>query len=666
MTGTSSNVIMPPLPGALGGLGDGGAPQDGPVRELRPGCWLLSYTPVGSDAVQFDGPMRIERHAQGRTASGDLYQRRVLFVGQPKKAVLDAAPKPSDGVPILPRDRYRYYLSVTRLLEGQTTAAAFDLAFDLWRFTAPSAWAKESALTASMVWIPAPPLFPSASDYLEGDVRNAAGVVVARLKMGWVSGAFRRAVLEIDAVAGCERPQQNGIGRGWPEIFGDVGWDVRVELSDVDVAQPSGDSWSDAEMHAAMLARRATVDLDQEWRYHILAVKLIDSTPRGIMYDAAGTDSNNVPREGVGIATNWMIPNTPDWGLSAGQRFGAATAPFFRTAVHELGHAFGLFHNTVDNGFMNTTDVISASATPGNPFPNNIRWSYAADDLKRLRHYPDVFVRPGGSAFGSASSTSPNISPTDLEVQMEGLELRLKPLLAEAPIGAPIRVGMELINVSDTPQRTPATLSLKSDFVHGWVTDPAGIARSFSPMVRCIEDCPMQVLKPGGSLTGDLTLLRGRDGPLFPSSGLYTIRVETHWPEDTVEAVVAGETTVLITGVENAAHAAAAHEILSTPDAHVVLVVGGDHLSEGMAAIQTAVADPVLGPHYGIIEAKRLANLPQGAARNEKAIVKLLSKGPVASRAERQRLDQGLKATATAARSASMSKALKAFDAGAT
>lgn len=65
--------------------------------------------------------------------------------------------------------------------------------------------------------------------------------------------------------------------------------------------------------------------------------------------------------------------------------------------MHEIGHAMGLLHNTVNNGFMNTTDVIAASATPpANPFPNNVIFSYADDDKRRLRHYPDIHVRPGG------------------------------------------------------------------------------------------------------------------------------------------------------------------------------------------------------------------------------------------------------------------------------
>ena len=189
----------------------------------------------------------------------------------------------------------------------------------------------------------------------------------------------------------------------------------------------------------------------------------------------------------MGISSHWVIPDTPSWGLVRGQRFGAASAPFFRTAVHELGHAMGLFHNTVDNGFMNTTDVIAASATPTNPFPNNIKWNYADDDLKRLRHYPDIFVRPGGTAFGTASTTTPPISPTDLQVEVPGLELRVTALLSEVPIGAPVRVTLDLVNVGETVQRVPDKLSLKTDFVRGWVRDPSATARSFSPVVRCIE-----------------------------------------------------------------------------------------------------------------------------------------------------------------------------------
>ena len=623
-------ALTPPLPDLLpmdgvdegtNATNDGQGPVVQPIpfpplhiRSVRAGCWLVSYTPTAGGLIAFDGTVRVESHSAGRTASGDLYQRPVFLVPIQRPPappvtipMLAPAPSPARGIPVLARNRYRYYLRVTQILERITLAGSFPLGFEMWRYTAPNAWANEGAYTAQMTWIAAPAGYPSAADYLEGDVKNAAGAVVGRLKMGWVSRFYRRASVEIDAVAGCERPVDNGAGIGWSQVFEALGWDVSVRLSDTDVAEPSGAGWSDAEMHAAMLARRDPVSLDSDWRYHILAVKTIDSTPRGIMYDSGATDSDNVPREGVGIATNWMIPNTPDWGLVRGQRFGAAAAPFFRTAVHELGHAMSLYHTTVDNGFMNTTDVIAAAGTAAAPFPTNIKWAYADANLAQLRHYPDVFVRPGGTAFGTASTTTPAISPTDRRLDMPELTLEVTPLLGEVPIGAPVRVGLQLVNTGTTTQRVPARISLKTDVVRGWVRGPSGTVRSFRPLMACVEDEQMIDLHPGEAVTDSLTLLRGGEGALFPAPGLHDVTVEVHWELDGMEAVAAGSGSVLVTGAQDASHAAAAHAVLATPDAHLVLVLGGDHLIDGVSAIERAIADSVLRPHFAVVEAKRVA-----------------------------------------------------------
>lgn len=611
-----------------------------PLRSIRCGCWLLNYTPVGSGLVTFDGTLRVECHDAGRTASGDLYQRRLRLLPWPPQLVLGPPPNPAAGIPIFARAQYRDYIRVTQLLEGVTFGNGFLLRFELCRFTPPGTWAAAVPYSAQMTWIPAPAGFPAGNHYLEGDVRNAANAVVGRLKMGWISTRLRKASLEIDTVAGSERPVNNGAGIGWAQIFDAINWEMAVVLGDTNVAPPSGASWSDAEMHAAMLARRDAINLDTEWRYHILAVRNIDSTPRGIMYDAYGTDSNNVPREGVGISTHWMIPNTAEWGLVRGQRFGAAPAPYFRTAVHELGHAFGLFHNTVDLGFMNTTDVIADAATATTPFPNNIKWAFANNDLKALRHYPDIFIRPGGTSFGTASSTTPQITPTDLETEVPGLELRVTPLLSEVPIGAPVRVHIELANIGQHDQWVPEKLSLKTDFVRGWVVDPSGLQRSFSPLVRCIEDKPMRVLAPGEAVTYDLTLLRGADGALFPASGLYDIVVEVTWEIGEAHALVQGSANVLVTGVQDAAHAAAAHQLLATPDALLVLALGGDHLDEGIAAIQAGIESDVLRPHYAVIEAKRLAKLGVRGEGQYDTPAKLVDQASVMSPSEHDKLEE--------------------------
>jgi hypothetical protein len=317
-------------------------------------------------------------------------------------------------------------------------------------------------------------------------------------------------------------------------------------------------------------------------------------------------------------------------------RFGTATAPYFRTVVHETGHAMGLYHNTADNGFMNTTDVIASnSLTPGSPaFPNNVQWSYNGDDAKRLRHMPDIYVRPGGLPFGTSYATTP-ISPTDLSVAIEDLALHVSPLLESVPLGAPVRVNVELVNISDTqPVFAPTTLSMKSGLVRGTVVDPNGSVRTFVPLLRCIEEHPIGTLNPGQHITHAITLLRGAQGALFPMPGIYQIGVEVHWDNGGVEATVTGEANVMVTSAVDDAHAQAALKVLSTPDTLLTLVLGGDHLKDGISAIQTALQNPVLRPHFAYIEAKRLAERFGKRRANLRAAAELIDDSTVMSPAE--------------------------------
>jgi hypothetical protein len=545
---------------------------------------------LGPLAGRSAGTLRVEHDGESLIASGDLYSQ-------------DREPDPNAGIPVFARAAYHSYLRVTHVGgEGPT------LGFEVFGFDhSTRTWAEEGvALTGHLDRVPAPEGYPSRDDFLRGEVRDAAGRPIGELTVGWISGHLRRAVVELDRATASEAPVANIRGLSWRELFATVGWDVTVEVSDSDVAEPSGESWSNAELHAEMLCRRGGSDLDGEWRYWLVSVRRLDDDERGLMFDRDAADSNKVPREAAGIASHWHIPDDDPWGLVKGRRFGSEPDLYFRTAVHEIGHAMGLFHNDRDDGIMCPTETVAAHAHPPKHFPENIEWSFETKDGRRLRHLPDHWVRPGGVPYGSGFGAAPGLpDPSDAEASW--LELTVLPLLPAVPIGAPVRVDVVLRNAGREPVPAPVDLSLKAGSVRGTVTGPSGVTRSFRPLVRHTEPRALEELAYGQQRTCSLTLLRGSEGALFPEAGDHAVEVQMEWESDGVVLRLTGSGVVAIAPAVDEAHAEAARRILDAPDSLLTLVLGGDHLPSGVGAIRAALANDVLRPHFAFVEARRIA-----------------------------------------------------------
>ena len=534
---------------------------------LADGCYLIRFTPTDIFAVStgrsYDGTLRVETTTGRVIASGDLYQR--LF--DANSVSFGPPPDPKAGIPVFPIDTYRFYMRVTDLVAAD---GGFALTFEPMRFSNDpegvsllngntTFWLAEDPLTARMRAVsaddpppddfPPPDGFPSPELCFVGDVVNRGGTTIGTLQMGFVSRFLRRATIEIDRVPYVGLPLDNGAGEDWKTIFAKFGWDVSVSPSDSDIVAPSGPSWSKPEARATMLSRRTPTNLDAEWHYYVLCVQRIDlahsvigpkeeqdkekaNGERGYMFSEDGGAINH-PREGLMVAADWNIPDTPQWGLVRGKLLGETVA-YFRTAVHEMGHAMGLSHNIIDNGFMNPTENVAADSLVdhGNgivPFPGNIPWSFSPDDSHRLRHWPDLVVRPG-TVKGPESDNAPVSSFASDHYRLE---------VTPAPVvsaGMPVHVELELVNVIRQPLEAPPVLSVAAGSVRGRVIDPSGTTRTFS-LPRLYEMSDLRViLQPGEAIKGQIALLEGAEGELFSQPGVYRLVVEATWRGPALDA----------------------------------------------------------------------------------------------------------------------------------
>lgn len=627
-----------------------------PDGRLQPGCYYMRFKPIAPywrdgdnpqdrerGIEEYEGTLRVvhynnrgdqaftieqlEKGERGQVLfmSGDLYAASPYDARQIYK-----------DVPIFARSDYRFYLLATGL--EQRSSNEFDLSLTCFE-PSKDKW-NPSNVVARLQWSEPPEGVPH-SDYLTGSILDEDGNEFGEITLCWVSFYLRRAFLEIDQVDNVGIPLNNYDGvesrllltedkkRTWESVFAACGWRMEAKQSD-QPAEPASKIWTDGELHQALPSLRDSFDLDTEWRYHIFCVGKLDDGGRGYKFDVSGGELDNGDRgykydvsgvklrspvfESVVLAAKYAFAE--QWGSKLKGKALEATPVYFRTAVHEVGHALKLEHNFSTNGFMSTTDTILDDAgKKGMDVLEAIEWSFAADDLERLRHWPDPVVRPG--VRGIPKFSLPGIDEFRLVALQGGsenrptkiaLELDVKPFEEEAlvPLGAPVRILLTLTNTGEKPQRAPR-LRFKAGNITGTVELPSGEVRTFAPLAETIDELGVEQLEKGDHLTGSLTLLRGPEGPLFPNSGSYKVKVDLWVYEERQFYTLSKSTTVRVGPFRDEKHRRIAELLTRTPETLVSFAIGsGDGLVEGNQAVNLALNNPVLGPYFAVVRLKRL------------------------------------------------------------
>jgi hypothetical protein len=632
---------FPSLPGVV----SAGVPSPLPVtRSLvgvvprwRSGCYLARFEPdPGSVPLipwpKAEGAFRIESPDVGTlVATGDLYRVEAFAAFDDVFGVLPATTGDSQGVavlPVFPRDRYHAYL---RIMPDERDAAqrggwAVGCAVHRIRDAGFQTWDPPDQVT----------LFPrlgggedspSAGGQavapvadLSFDVLDASDTCLGRLDLHWLSPFFREAVVEIDAEEGLPTPMDNGSGETWATVFARAGWRVRVETGRLEVPTPPSGRWTLAELHDALLRSRTESDLDAEWRYHVSVVRhFADAeSPLGIAFDHESMDLNGVPREGVAVNAGARLPSEARYGDYAGALVHERPDLLFHVSVHEVAHAMGLYHNHVGFGLTEQIEALAGDSPFRRLSPDDLEPRFVADDVFRLRHLPDIQVRPGGSDFETLGLVENRAAAMDQvaglhlpksRAELEGgMDLELEVVQAELPTGSPLRVNFHVVNRGDRPLSVPPRLSLATPFVRGWVIGPDGVENEFRSLFKAVWAEGSMRLLPAGRLAGSMTLLRGRRGALLARPGRHTLWVEVGWSGQGRHWGVRRRLRFEVAPLRGASEDRASRRLVGTPETLGYLVLGrGSSFRAGELAVDHALEASGLRPHFAFIKAKALA-----------------------------------------------------------
>ncbi len=642
---------LPPLPESLKYPGCIGAPRGDGSRDresnahIKPGCYtiLLDRFLSTHELSRFRGTFRVRIEDAHITGSGDLYREPNL-----EKAGYSPGYSVHSEIPAFPIAYYYAYLVLTGIGAVNGNQEEIELRLNVYAFNSRDrSWAPPHPVVIKVKNF----FTPDSTFSLSGHLYSTSGVVLGQISLSWVSQYLRSAAIEIDRVkAETEWPMDNrgsdtwreeysqpdDVTETWQSVFGKAGWKITVIQSDTIASEEkSKEVWCTGDLHRYLTKDkcRDSDNLDIQWRYLLFAVPKILGDYKGLRCGDGLDNFSTHPRQVAVVASHYKFENDKyrkanGWPL-------CETPDYFHTALHEIGHLMMLRHpdDPGDKHLMQQTEYFTWEHDVEKiPFPQNIRWTFSPINLERLRHMPDIAVRPGALPAGIDLPLPAPLAYSNVYENIVKMEVAV--LSEKVPFGAPVRVNYSLQNISNNPVYLPAHIGIKTGFVRASVTGPMDHSGEVVTLLTSLGDVKLKEIKQGEYLKHSITLLRGNQEALFPYSDYYKLEIQISWTGPLGRLRLSGATWVEVQPPETEGQKKIAQEIISTPETLPSLAISGDHLKIGNSVFDEACKNDILKPHYAVTLAKRWGRLSGDRASNLREAIRYLKKSTVISPAE--------------------------------
>ncbi len=304
------------------------------------------------------------------------------------------------------------------------------------------------------------------------------------------------------------------------KAYSEAGIEMRTAGVSNVVPTAPGSTWSNAELHDAMVSQFSLWKDVPQWKVWLLHAWRHDkATTAGIMFDQQGQQ-----RQGCAAFYHGITGTAPDR-----QRLQ------LYVCVHELGHCFNLFH-AFQKQYTQPPSPYRPDALSWMNYPQYYpdgsaafwnRFPFVFDDLEiiHLRHAFHNNIVMGGNPFGIGAALEDPAAFVDLVENNSGLRLELETQPSFA-YGEPVVVEVKMYLTDQRGKQIHTELHPKYGFVQIAVQKPNGEVVVYKPLMEhcvALDTTTLDESKPSVYESAYIGYDKEK-GHIFDQPGLYRLR----------------------------------------------------------------------------------------------------------------------------------------------